>query len=51
MNPDIVDLYIEGFRKLDNNIEQIIAYCNNEENYISPYNGIAGLSDTKGIFI
>jgi len=50
-NPDIVDLYIEGFKKIANNLDQIIEYCNNEENYISPYNEIVGLSDTKGIFL
>lgn len=50
-NPDIVDLYIEGFKKIANNLDQIIEYCNNEKGYISPYNEIAGLSDTKGIFI
>ena len=51
MNNNIVDLYIEGFKKIKENIEQIIKYCNAEDNYSSPYSGIAKLSDTKGIFI
>ena len=51
MNNEIVDLYIEGFKKIADNIDQIVEYCNNEEIYISPYSGIAGLSDTKGVFI
>ena len=51
MNNEIVDLYIEGFKKIADNIDQIVEYCNNEEIYISPYSGIVGLSDTKGVFI
>ena len=51
MNDDIVDLYIEGFKKIDQNINKIIQYCNKEDKYCSPYEGIAKLSDTKGIFI
>lgn len=46
-NPDIVDLYIEGFKKIINNLDQVIDYCNNEKIYTSPYNEIVGLSDTK----
>ena len=33
------------------NINQIIEYCKNDDSYCSPYNGIAKLSDTKGVFI
>ena len=51
MNDDIVNLYIEGFKKIKKNINQIIEYCKNDDSYCSPYNGIAKLSDTKGVFI
>ena len=50
MNDNIVDLYIEGFKKINENINQIVEYCNNEESYYSPYQGMAKLSDTKGVF-
>lgn len=51
MNDKIVDLYIEGFKKINENINRIVEYCNNEESYYSPYQGMAKLSDTKGVFI
>ena len=35
----------------ENNINQIVEYCNNQKSYCSPYQGMAKLSDTKGIFI
>lgn len=51
MNDDIINLYIEGFKKINNNIDKIIEYCNSDDNYSSPYNTIAKLSDTKGKFV
>ena len=51
MQDEVVDLYIQGFEKIKENINQIVGYCNNEEEYHSPYEGIARLSDTNGKFI
>ncbi len=51
MNDDIVDLYIKGFKKISDNLEKIVEYCNSDDYYCSPYVGIAKLSDTKGTFI
>ena len=51
MNDDIVDFYIEGFKKISQNIEQIVDYCNSSDEYSKPYNEIVKLSDTKGVFI
>ena len=51
MNDAIVELYIDGFKKIKKNINQIVEYCNNQKSYCSPYQGMAKLSDTKGIFI
>ncbi len=51
MQDGIIDLYIQGFEKVKENIEQIVEYVNNETEYHSPYEGIARLSDTNGKFI
>lgn len=51
MQDEVIDLYIQGFEKIKENINQIVGYCNNEEEYHSPYEGIARLSDTNGKFI
>ena len=51
MNDNIVELYIEGFKKIAKNIKKIAEYCKNEEIYCSPYKEIAKLSDPKGVFI
>ena len=51
MQDEVIDLYIQGFEKIKENINQIVEYCNNEEEYHSPYEGIARLSDTNGKFI
>lgn len=52
MNDDVADLYVEGLNKINDNIEKIVEYCNNDkEEYISPYKEIPKLSDTKGAFI
>lgn len=51
LNEEIIDLYIKAFEKIKNNIDLIVKYCNqNDIEYISPYTGIAKLSDTKGEF-
>ena len=51
MQDEVIDLYIQGFEKIKENINQIVEYCNDEEEYHSPYEGIARLSDTNGKFI
>lgn len=51
MNDEVVDLYIKGFKKVIENIDRIIEYCNSSDEYKSPYTEIPKLSDTKGIFI
>ncbi|MCI9016870.1 MAG: hypothetical protein HFJ53_06880 [Clostridia bacterium] len=51
MNDKIVDLYIQGLKKIAYNIDELIEYCNNEKSYFNPYNEICRLSDTKGIFM
>ena len=51
MQDEVIDLYIQGFEKIKENINQIVEYFNDEEEYHSPYEGIARLSDTNGKFI
>ena len=51
MQDEVIDLYIQGFEKIKENINQIVEYCNDEEEYHSPYEEIARLSDTNGKFI
>ena len=51
MNDDIINFYIEGFKKISQNIDKIVDYCNSSDEYINPYNEIVKLSDTKGVFI
>ena len=51
MQDEVIDLYIQGFEKIKDNINQIVEYCNNDDEYHSPYEGIARLSDTNGKFI
>ena len=51
MNDEVVDLYIKGFKKVTENIDKIVEYCNSSDEYKSPYTEIPKLSDTKGIFI
>ena len=51
LNEEIVDLYIEALKKIKDNINLIIDYCNkNGEKYVSPYVGLAKLSDTRGVY-
>lgn len=50
LNSEIIDLYIKGFEKLKENIDEVISYYNTKDDYKSPYEGIAKLSDTKGEF-
>lgn len=47
---DIVDLYLKSFEKIKNNLDEVLKYCENKKGYVSPYEGIARLSDTKGEF-
>ena len=49
-NEEIVELYIQGFKKIKENLKEVIDYCKKKTFYVSPYLGIARLSDTKGEF-